>query len=82
LRYLNIFLLFIALLLFPSSSFAAKAKEVHVIRVGFDKNAPPLSYTGPKGEALGFNIELIQNIATRQRIPPIISPIPFCNDAI
>jgi len=66
LRYLNIFLLFIALLLFPSSSFAAKAKEVHVIRVGFDKNAPPLSYTGPKGEALGFNIELIQNIATRQ----------------
>ncbi|WP_233270063.1 transporter substrate-binding domain-containing protein [Heyndrickxia camelliae] len=65
-RYLNIFLLFIALLLFPSSSFAAKAKEVHVIRVGFDKNAPPLSYTGPKGEALGFNIELIQNIATRQ----------------
>ncbi|MEK5393897.1 transporter substrate-binding domain-containing protein [Margalitia sp. FSL K6-0131] len=65
-RYLCLILLFITVLLFPSFSLDAKAKEVHVIRVGFDKDAPPLSYLGPKGEASGFEIELIQNIATQQ----------------
>jgi Signal transduction histidine kinase, nitrogen specific len=39
-----------------------KAQEERLIRVGFDKSLPPLSYVDKNGEAAGFDIELIRSM--------------------
>jgi signal transduction histidine kinase/ABC-type amino acid transport substrate-binding protein len=58
-----ILLLLLLILAFPE---LAEAKEEHVIRVGFDKSLPPLSYVDQKGKAAGFDIELFSHIAEHQ----------------
>ncbi|MEH7547462.1 transporter substrate-binding domain-containing protein [Neobacillus vireti] len=55
------------LLLIPVFPELAEAKGEHVIRVGFDKSLPPLSYVDQKGKAAGFDIELFSHIAAHQR---------------
>ncbi|MCM3727417.1 transporter substrate-binding domain-containing protein [Neobacillus cucumis] len=53
----------------------AEAQDKDVIRVGFDKNLPPLSYLDQNGAAAGFDIELIRNVAAQQRVQIKLIPL-------
>ncbi|HJV46655.1 MAG TPA: transporter substrate-binding domain-containing protein [Bacillota bacterium] len=62
-RHLGLLMVFLSVLLFLLSPGSAQAQEERVIRVGFDKSLPPLSYMDKNGQAFGFDIALIRNIA-------------------
>lgn len=64
-QYLGL-LVFLTLLLFPAFPQLAAAQDPHVIRVGFDKSLPPLSYLDQDGEAAGFDIELMRKVTEHQ----------------
>lgn len=66
LRYLGLLMVFLTFLLFPAFPQLAEAQDTHVIRVGFDKSLPPLSYLDQNGEPAGFDIELIRKVAEHQ----------------
>lgn len=55
--------LFTLILCWPQAAPAeAQAQEERILRVGFDKRLPPLSYVDKNGEAAGFDIELIRSM--------------------
>ncbi|USG67849.1 transporter substrate-binding domain-containing protein [Brevibacillus ruminantium] len=54
----------VTLFLFTFFPGSAEAEEERLIRVGFDKSLPPLSYLDKNGEAAGFDIDLIRKMAT------------------
>ncbi|MGG4494957.1 transporter substrate-binding domain-containing protein [Brevibacillus reuszeri] len=63
-RQLGLLMIFVTLFLFTCLPGSAKAEEERLIRVGFDKSLPPLSYLDKNGEAAGFDIDMIRKIAT------------------
>ncbi|WP_374110623.1 transporter substrate-binding domain-containing protein [Neobacillus cucumis] len=72
---LGLLVVFLLLFLFPTLPGMAEAQDKDVIRVGFDKNLPPLSYLDQNGAAAGFDIELIRNVAAQQRVQIKLIPL-------
>lgn len=63
-RQVGMLMILLTITLYSFLPGLAEAQEERLIRVGFDKSLPPLSYLDKYGEPAGFDIDLIRKMAT------------------
>lgn len=63
-RQVGMLMILLTIALYSFLPTLAEAQEERLIRVGFDKSLPPLSYLDKNGQSAGFDIDLIRKMAT------------------